>query len=96
MASSSKRHSFDSEPPSSVRIPPLSETRSNSMPIPGSKKLMDTTKTSLPPPRSGRSSVSNENNVLLDPEVLTDYPTQTLVLTVLVCLVLFVCLFYIS
>jgi hypothetical protein len=24
--------------------------------------------------RVGRGSVSNENNVLLDPEVLTDYP----------------------
>jgi len=28
-------------------------------------------------------SVSNEDNVLLDPEVLTDFTTQTLVLTVL-------------
>ncbi|CAL1527010.1 unnamed protein product, partial [Lymnaea stagnalis] len=62
------------------------ETRSSSMPIPG-KKIMDPSKSSLPPPRSGRSSVSNENNVLLDPDVLTDYPTQTLVLTVLATLV---------
>ena len=43
-----------------------------------------------PPPvdvkeRSTRGSVSNENNILLDPEVLTDYPTQALLLTVLVC-----------
>ena len=53
------------------------------MPTPGTKK-MEATKASLAPPRSGRSSVSNENNVLLDPEVLTDYPTQALVLTVLV------------
>jgi hypothetical protein len=53
------------------------------MPTPGTKKMGDT-KSSLAPPRSGRSSVSNENNVLLDPEVLTDYPTQALVLTVLV------------
>ncbi|CAG2240905.1 Neurofibromin [Mytilus edulis] len=37
--------------------------------------------------RVGRGSVSNENNVLLDPEVLTDYPTQVLVLTVLATLV---------
>ncbi|XP_046596266.1 neurofibromin isoform X2 [Neodiprion lecontei] len=37
--------------------------------------------------RSARVSVSNENNVLLDPEVLTDFPTQTLVLTVLATLV---------
>ncbi|XP_034936145.1 neurofibromin isoform X2 [Chelonus insularis] len=37
--------------------------------------------------RSTRVSVSNENNVLLDPEVLTDLSTQTLVLTVLATLV---------
>ncbi|XP_054264930.1 neurofibromin isoform X3 [Macrosteles quadrilineatus] len=46
-----------------------------------------------PPPESGernrsaRVSVSNENNVLLDPEVLTDFSTQALVLTVLATLV---------
>jgi hypothetical protein len=34
--------------------------------------------------RSTRGSVSNENNILLDPDVLTDYPTQALLLTVLV------------
>lgn len=34
--------------------------------------------------RSMRGSVSNENNILLDPDVLTDYPTQALLLTVLV------------
>ena len=34
--------------------------------------------------RSARGSVSNENNILLDPDVLTDYPTQALLLTVLV------------
>ncbi|XP_013381612.1 neurofibromin-like [Lingula anatina] len=33
--------------------------------------------------RSARGSVSNENNILLDPEVLTDYRTQALLLTVL-------------
>ncbi|XP_076386906.1 neurofibromin 1 isoform X1 [Megachile rotundata] len=37
--------------------------------------------------RSARVSVSNENNILLDPEVLTDFSTQSLVLTVLVTLV---------
>ncbi|KAK3767382.1 hypothetical protein RRG08_049749 [Elysia crispata] len=67
--------------------PPLSQTRSSSMPIPGSKKILESSKVPLGPARSGRSSVSNENNVLLDPEVLTDYPTQTLVLTVLATLV---------
>ncbi|CAH1393434.1 unnamed protein product [Nezara viridula] len=37
--------------------------------------------------RSARVSVSNENNVLLDPEVLTDPTVQALVLTVLATLV---------
>jgi len=32
-------------------------------------------------------SLSNENNVLLDPEMLTDFSTQTLVLTMLATLV---------
>ena len=42
-----------------------------------------------PPPkdRGARISVSNENNILLDPEVLTEYSTQALVLTVLATLV---------
>lgn len=75
--------SFDAD--SSTR-PPLFKTRSSSMPTPGSKKL-DNTKSGLNLPRSGRGSVSNENNVLLDPEVLTDYSTQVLVLTVLATLV---------
>lgn len=61
--------------------PPF-HNRSNSMPTPGSKK--DGSKPVMSQSRSGRVSVSNENNVLLDPEVLTDYPTQVLVLTVLV------------
>ena len=34
--------------------------------------------------RESRVSVSNEDNVLIDPEVLTDFSTQALVLTVLV------------
>lgn len=54
------------------------------MPTPGSKKVSETTKAVLSPTRSWRGSVSNENNVLLDPEVLCDYPVQALVLTVLV------------
>lgn len=37
--------------------------------------------------RGSRSSVSNESNVLLDPEVLPDLSTQALVLTVLATLV---------
>ncbi|XP_060559140.1 neurofibromin-like isoform X1 [Ruditapes philippinarum] len=63
--------------------PPLFKTRSSSMPVPGTKK-MDSGKSQS---RPVRGSVSNENNILLDPEVLTDYPTQVLVLTVLATLV---------
>ncbi|KAK9889237.1 hypothetical protein WA026_004512 [Henosepilachna vigintioctopunctata] len=37
--------------------------------------------------RSTRVSISNESNILLDPEVLTDFSTQALVLTVLATLV---------
>lgn len=37
--------------------------------------------------RGARISVSNESNILLDPEVLTEYSTQALVLTVLATLV---------
>lgn len=70
--------------------PPFCKIRSSSMPAPGTKKMEGGK--SMAQSRSGRGSVSNENNVLLDPEVLTDYPTQVLVLTVLVgrcvCLVM--------
>ena len=82
--------SLDSEtnPPGPVipARPPLFKTRSSSLPAPGTKK-MDSGKSQA---RVGRGSVSNENNILLDPEVLTDYPTQVLVLTVLVCTLYFV------
>ncbi|XP_045482705.1 neurofibromin [Harmonia axyridis] len=37
--------------------------------------------------RSTRVSISNESNILLDPDVLTDFSTQALVLTVLATLV---------
>jgi neurofibromin 1 len=37
--------------------------------------------------RGSRSSVSNESNVLLDPDVLPDSSTQALVLTVLATMV---------
>lgn len=36
---------------------------------------------------NSRVSVSNEKNVLLDPDVLTEYTTQILVLTVMATLV---------
>lgn len=35
-------------------------------------------------PKKSRLSVSNENNILLDPEVLTDFQNQALILTILV------------
>ncbi|XP_076037771.1 neurofibromin-like [Oratosquilla oratoria] len=61
---------------------PLFKTqRSSSMPTP---------KGDLSSPhkdRSARVSVSNENNILLDPDVLTEFSTQALVLTVLATLV---------
>lgn len=43
--------------------------------------------TAIQKDRSTRVSLSNENNVLLDPDVLTDFSTQTLVLTMLATLV---------
>ena len=56
-----------------------------------SAALTDETGAKVPSPvggpigeRSTRGSVSNENNILLDPDVLTGYPTQALLLTVLV------------
>ena len=78
--------SLDSEPNNPQAVvparPPFCKIRSSSMPAPGTKKMEGSK--SMAQSRSGRGSVSNENNVLLDPEVLTDYPTQVLVLTVLV------------
>ncbi|XP_077511291.1 neurofibromin 1 isoform X3 [Amblyomma americanum] len=73
---------------------PLFRTqRSSSMPTPRSQKgppgTTEGDTSTLAPPRSSRVSVSNEDNVLLDPEVLTDFPTQALVLTVLATLVRF-------
>ncbi|KAK9498098.1 hypothetical protein O3M35_003980 [Rhynocoris fuscipes] len=56
--------------------------RSSSVPSPNSTDSNDSQKN-----RSTRVSVSNENNVLLDPEVLTDPTIQALVLTVLATLV---------
>ncbi|XP_066962551.1 neurofibromin isoform X3 [Macrobrachium rosenbergii] len=67
--------------PHNMRPPPFKTQRSSSMPTP---------KGDMSPPhkdRSARVSVSNENNILLDPEVLTEYSTQALVLTVLATLV---------
>ncbi|XP_054010836.1 neurofibromin isoform X2 [Hylaeus anthracinus] len=61
-------------------------THQRSFSVPTAKETKTTEETE-PKNRSARVSVSNENNVLLDPEVLTDFSTQTLVLTVLVTLV---------
>ncbi|XP_065165550.1 neurofibromin isoform X2 [Atheta coriaria] len=55
--------------------------RSSSVPMQESPPV------SVPKARSARVSVSNENNILLDPDVLTDFSTQALVLTVLATLV---------
>ncbi|KAF6216642.1 hypothetical protein GE061_000988 [Apolygus lucorum] len=79
-------HSFDL----GSQIPILQTTRSSrfrtkrssSVPSPNSGSPNDPSKN-----RSARVSVSNENNVLLDPEVLTDPAVQALVLTVLATLV---------
>jgi len=81
--------------------PPFKTQRSSSMPTPKSYKSADSSlggnhykncsimgshsPCSDIKERSLRGSVSNENNILLDPEVLIDYPTQALLLTVLVC-----------
>ncbi|XP_047489156.1 neurofibromin-like [Penaeus chinensis] len=73
-------HSLDLDP-HNMRPPPFKTQRSSSMPTP---------KGDMSPPdkdRSTRVSVSNENNILLDPEVLTEFSTQALVLTVLATLV---------
>jgi neurofibromin 1 len=79
--------SLDLEP---NQRPPFKTQRSSSMPTPKTQKTIveDGSKQHSPTgplgERSTRGSVSNENNILLDPDVLTDYPTQALLLTVLV------------
>ncbi|CAN7986429.1 unnamed protein product [Ixodes pacificus] len=84
--------------PASAGGRPLFRTqRSSSMPTPRSQKAppgvpagaAEEDEELALAPRSSRVSVSNEDNVLLDPEVLTDFPTQALVLTVLATLVRF-------
>ncbi|XP_069683037.1 neurofibromin isoform X4 [Periplaneta americana] len=70
--------------PSGAR--PLFRTqRSSSVPAP--KSGVEAGAASVGKDRSARVSVSNENNILLDPDVLTDFSTQALVLTVLATLV---------
>ncbi|XP_046387119.1 neurofibromin isoform X3 [Ischnura elegans] len=68
---------------------PLFRTqRSSSVPAPRSQKSVEGVGAAgLGKTRSARVSVSNENNILLDPEVLTDFSTQALVLTALATLV---------
>ncbi|XP_057319291.1 neurofibromin [Microplitis mediator] len=70
------------QPPQSGRI--LFKTQ-RSFSVPTTKEAKPTEEDAKN--RSTRVSVSNENNVLLDPEVLTDFSTQTLVLTILATLV---------
>ncbi|XP_058119475.1 neurofibromin isoform X3 [Anopheles coustani] len=55
--------------------------------VPTTKEPNTSTYIVDPQERGSRSSVSNESNVLLDPEVLPDSSTQALVLTVLATLV---------
>ncbi|KAK6622690.1 hypothetical protein RUM43_008532 [Polyplax serrata] len=62
---------------------PLCRTQRSSS-VPAQKSIVESASSKN---RSARVSVSNENNVLLDPEVLTDFSTQALVLTVLATLV---------
>ncbi|XP_040072137.1 neurofibromin [Ixodes scapularis] len=90
--------SASSSAPASAGGRPLFRTqRSSSMPTPRSQKAppgvpagaAEEDEELALAPRSSRVSVSNEDNVLLDPEVLTDFPTQALVLTVLATLVRF-------
>ncbi|CAD5126032.1 DgyrCDS14209 [Dimorphilus gyrociliatus] len=79
--SSSAKSSLDLDPVISTRPPPKTQ-RSSSVPTPcrGHKhhELKD---------QGNRGSVSNENNILLDPDILTDHTTQALLLTVLATLV---------
>ena len=81
-------------PPISLISPrgkqPWTKVRSSSMPSAGLPKV-DSSMMTLIPTRSGRCSMSKENNILLDAEILMDYPTQALVLTVLVSLYLIAC-----
>lgn len=58
-----------------------------SLSVPNAKDDKSTDDVEQQKDRSTRVSLSNENNVLLDPEVLTDFSTQTLVLTMLATLV---------
>lgn len=58
-----------------------------SLSVPNAKDDKPTDDAEQQKDRSTRVSLSNENNVLLDPEVLTDFSTQTLVLTMLATLV---------
>lgn len=78
--------------------PRFKTQRSSSMPTPKAQKSEDGGRQSPSldeqdddsiATKEGASRVSNEDNVLLDPEVLSDYPTQALVLTVLVSTLLF-------
>ncbi|PSN31934.1 Neurofibromin [Blattella germanica] len=69
----------------SVARPLFRTQRSSSVPAP--KSGVEAAASSVGKDRSARVSVSNENNILLDPDVLTDFSTQALVLTVLATLV---------
>ncbi|KAL0113512.1 hypothetical protein PUN28_012574 [Cardiocondyla obscurior] len=63
------------------------QSAQRSLSVPSAKDDKSTDSADQQRDRSTRVSLSNENNVLLDPEVLTDFSTQTLVLTMLATLV---------
>ncbi|XP_071038330.1 neurofibromin isoform X2 [Parasteatoda tepidariorum] len=76
--------------------PRFKTQRSSSMPTPKAQKSeeggrmtpeLDDQDEDSSAHKEGASRVSNEDNVLLDPEILVDFPTQALVLTVLATLV---------
>ncbi|RZF46610.1 hypothetical protein LSTR_LSTR002942 [Laodelphax striatellus] len=83
-------------PPSQPSRSLFRTQRSSSVPAPDTETEPNREQSEHPEPdtaaiptkdRNTRVSVSNENNVMLDPEVLTDFSTQALVLTVLATLV---------
>ena len=95
MSGNSGRPTFKTQRSSSVPTPKTHRTGGTDICTGGAQGL---SKTSSPTrgvsddevvcrERAGRGSISNESNLLLDPEILTDYPTQALLLTVLATLV---------
>lgn len=68
--------------PKPTNIPTDEKTSPQSSTIPSSQVKQEPNKQQT---KKSRLSVSNENNILLDPDVLTDFQNQALILTILVC-----------